>query len=74
MTSKKHYKIWYSQGEKRCQSLNCQKHILKEQSGTESHVKPTWSKKIIVLSTFLKSSLNFLLNNLKKHYKIWYSQ
>jgi len=20
---KKHYKIWYSQGEKRCQSLNC---------------------------------------------------
>jgi len=27
-----------------------------------------------VLSTFLKSSLNFLLNDLKKHYKIWYSQ
>jgi len=27
-----------------------------------------------VLSTFLESSLNFLSNNLKKHYKIWYSQ
>jgi len=27
-----------------------------------------------VLSTFLKSSLSFLFNNLKKHYKIWYSQ
>jgi len=26
-----------------------------------------------VLSTFLKSSLNFLFNNMKKHYKIWYS-
>jgi len=22
---KKQYKIWYSQGEKRCQNLNCQK-------------------------------------------------
>jgi len=27
-----------------------------------------------VLSTFLESSLNFLSNNLKKHYEIWYSQ
>jgi len=27
-----------------------------------------------VLSTFLESSLNFLLDNLKKYYKIWYSQ
>jgi len=36
--------------------------------------KPTWSEKISVLSTFSESSLNFLSNNLKKHYKIWYSQ
>jgi len=36
--------------------------------------KPTWSEKMTVLSTFLESSLNFLSNNLKKHYKIWYSQ
>jgi len=27
-----------------------------------------------VLSTFLESSLNFLSNNLEKHYKIWYIQ
>jgi len=27
-----------------------------------------------VLSTFLESSLNFLSNDLKKHYQIWYSQ
>jgi len=67
---KKHYKIWYSQGKKRCQSLNCQKHSLKEQSGTKSPVKPNWNEKITVLSTFLKSSLNFLFNDLKKHYKI----
>jgi len=38
---KKDYKIWYSQGEKRCQNLNCQKHSLKGQSGTKSPVKPT---------------------------------
>jgi len=36
--------------------------------------KPTWSEKITDLATFLESSLNFLFNNLKKHYKIWYSQ
>jgi len=33
-------------------------------------VKPTWSKKMTVLSTFLESSLNFLSNHLKKHYNI----
>jgi len=71
---KKHYKIWYSQGEKQCQSLNCQKHSLKGQLGTKSPVKPTGSEKITVLSTFLESSLNFLSNILIKHYKIWYSQ
>jgi len=27
-----------------------------------------------VLSTFLKSSSNFLFNHLKKRFKIWYSQ
>jgi len=70
---KKHYKIWYSQGEKRCQILNCQQHSLKEQSRIKSPEKPSCSKKIIVLSTFLESSLNFLFNNLKKYYKIWYS-
>jgi len=73
-TLKNTYKIWYSQGVKQCQSLNCQKHSLKGQSGTKSPVKPTWSEKMTVLNTFLESSLNFLLNNLKKHYKIWYSQ
>jgi len=37
-------------------------------------VKPTWSEKMTDLSTFLDSILNFLSNNLKKQYKIWYSQ
>jgi len=62
---KKHFKIWYSQREKRCQSLNFQKYNLKGQSRTKSRGKPIWSKKITVLTTFLKSSLNFLSNNLK---------
>jgi len=56
----------YNQREKQCQSLNCQKHSLKRQSGTKSPLKPTWSEKITVLSTFLESSLSFLSNNLKK--------
>jgi len=38
---------------------------LKGQSETKSPVKPTWSEKMIVSSTFLESSLNFLSNNLK---------
>jgi len=46
----------------------------KGQSGTKSLIKPIWSEKMTVLSTFLESSLNILSNNLKKHYKIWYSQ
>jgi len=71
---KKFYKIWYSQREKRGQSLNCQKHSLKRQSGTKLPVKPTWSDRIMFLSRFLESSLNFLSNNLEKHYKIWYSR
>jgi len=71
---KKHYKIWYSQVEKQCKNFNCQKHSLKWQSGTKSLVKLTWGEKMTVLSTFLEFSLNFLSNNLKKHYKIWYSQ
>jgi len=62
---KKHYKVWYSQGEKRRQSLNCQKDSFKGQSWTKSPVKPTWSKKMTVLRTFLKSSLNLLSSNLK---------
>jgi len=41
---------------------------LKGQSGTKSRVKPTWSKKMAVLSIFLGSSLNFLSNYLKKPY------
>jgi len=32
---------------------------------TKSPVKPTWSDKLTVLSTFLESSLNFLSNNRK---------
>jgi len=50
----------------RCQNLNYQKHSLKEQSGTKSPVKLTWSEKITVLSTFLKSTLNFQFNSLKE--------
>jgi len=71
---KKHYKIWYSQWQKRCKNLNCQKHSLEGKSGTKQPVKPNWSEKIIVLITFLKFLLNFLSNNLKKHNNIWYSQ
>jgi len=55
----------YSQGEKRCQSLICQKHSLKGQSETKSPEKSTWSEKMTVLSTFLESSLNFLSKNQK---------
>jgi len=36
-----------------------------ERTETKSPVKPTWSKKITVLSTFLESSLNFLSNNME---------
>jgi len=36
---------------------------------TKSPVNPTWSEKMTVLSTILESLLNFLFNNLKKHYK-----
>jgi len=43
---------------------------LKEQSGTKSPVKPTWSEKMSVLSTFLESSLKFLFNNLKNTSKV----
>jgi len=32
-------------------------------------VKPTCSKKVTVLNTFLESSLNFLFNNMKKYSK-----
>jgi len=64
---KKHYQVWYSQIEKRCQRFIYQKHSLKRQSGTKSLVKPTCGKKMTVLSTILKSSLNFLFNNFKKH-------
>jgi len=67
---KKHYKICYSQKEKRCQNLNCQKHSLKRQSATKSLVKPTLSEKMSVLSTFLKSSLSFLSNKLKNTTKL----
>jgi len=38
---------------------------LKGQAGTKSPVKPTWSQKMTVLSTFMESSLNFLSNNPK---------
>jgi len=62
---KKHYTIWYSQGEKQFSNLNCQKHSLKRQSGTKLLVKPTWKEKMTFLSTFLESSLKFLSNNLK---------
>jgi len=71
---KKYYKIGYSQGEKLYQCLSYQKDSSKRQPGTKSPVKPIWSEKITIVSTFLESSLNFLSNNIKKHYKIWYSQ
>jgi len=39
---------------------------LKGQSGKKLPVKPTWSEKMTILSTFLESSLNFLSNRLQK--------
>jgi len=36
-----------------------------KQTGTKLPVKPTWSGKMTVLSTFLESSLSFLSNNIK---------
>jgi len=50
--------------------LNCQKHSLKGQPGTKSPVKYTYGEKMPVLGTFLESSLNFLSNSIKKHYKV----
>jgi len=50
--------------------LNFQKHSFKRQSETKSPVKPTWSEKITVLSTFLESPLNFLSDNLKSTKKL----
>jgi len=38
---------------------------LKEQSQTKSPVKPTWSKKMTVLTKFLEFPLNVLYNNVK---------
>jgi len=67
---KKHYKIWYSRGEKWCQSLNCQKHNLRGHSGAKSPIKHTWSEKMTVSSTFLESSLNFLSNEIKNIKKL----
>jgi len=39
-------------------------------SETKLPEKLTWSDKMTILSTFLESSLNFVLYNLKKHYKM----
>jgi len=50
------------------------KATINEETATKSPVKSTWSGKMTVLSTFLETSLNVLYNNLKKPYKIWYSQ
>jgi len=58
-------------GEKRCQSINCQKDSLKGQSTGKSPVKPNWSGKTTVLSTFLESLLNFLSNAPKKNTTIF---
>jgi len=44
--------------------LNCQKYSLKTVNDKIA-CKPTWSKKITILSTFLDYMLNFLSNNLK---------
>jgi len=53
--------------------LTCQKRNLKGQSGTKLPEKLTSNQKMAALSSFLETSINFLSNNLKKHYKIWYS-
>jgi len=50
--------------------FNFQKHSLKGQSRRKPPVKPTWSKKMTALNTFLEFSLNFLSNDIKKYYKI----
>jgi len=62
---KKHYKIGYSQREKRYQSLNCQKHSLKGYTRPNCLQKPTCSEQMTVLTTFVEFSLIFLTNNLK---------
>jgi len=36
----------------------------------KSLVKPTWSKEMTVLSTFLESSLNFLSSDIKSYAKL----
>jgi len=43
---------------------------LERTARNKSLVKPIWNKKMTVLSTYFKSSLNFPYNNLKKNYKI----
>jgi len=50
--------------------LNLQKHSLKGQLETKLPVNPTWSKKMIVLKTFLESSLNLLSNNIRNTKKM----
>jgi len=67
---KKHYEIILQSGGKAVSKFE----LSERQSETQLPVKPTWSVKMTVLSTFLESSLNFLSNDLQKHYKSWYSQ
>jgi len=40
------------------------------QSETKLVIKLIWIEKMVVLSIFLESSLNFLSNNLRKPYKM----
>jgi len=49
--------------------LNYLKYSFKGQSGTKSPEKPTWNKKMTVLSTFLEFSLNFLSSDIKNNAK-----
>jgi len=71
---KKYFQNLVQSGRKVVSKTERQKDSLKKQSRTKSTIKLTWSEEMKVLSTFLESSLNFLSNNLKKHYKIWYSR
>jgi len=58
---KKHCKIWCNQKKNELPETQFERTVRRK-----SPVKPTSSKKIIVLSTFLESSLNFLSSNTTK--------
>jgi len=61
---KKYYKIWWSV-KKAVSKFELSETQFERTARAKSPVKLTWSEKMTVLSTFLKSPLNFICNNLK---------